>query len=99
MRDRDVIKRELSFQTRRQTSRNSSGVLRKTIFLRQHTSPSILKLKWTLHMKKFLFNHCEVRVDLARVSPPRDTRLQNGRSVVANRAPVLFGCCGARSQL
>ena len=26
---RDVIKRELSFQTRRQSSRNSSGVLRK----------------------------------------------------------------------
>ena len=26
---RDVIKRDLSFQTRRQTSRNSSGVLRK----------------------------------------------------------------------
>ena len=49
-------------------------------------------------MKKFLFNHCEVRVDLARVSPPRDTKLQNGRSVVANRAPLLFGCFVARAQ-
>ena len=31
--------------------------------------------------------------------PPRDTEVQNGHSVVANRAPLLFGCCGARSQL
>ena len=44
-------------------------------------------------------NHCEVRFDLARVSPPRDTKVENGCSVAANRAPLLFGCCGARSQL
>ena len=75
------------------------GSAEKNKILGQHTSPSILELKWTLHMKKFLFNHCEVRFDLARVSPPRDTKLQNGRSVAVNRAPLLVGCCGARSQL
>ena len=42
---------------------------------RQHTSPSILELKWTLYMKKFLFNHCMARVDLVRVSPPRRQQL------------------------
>ena len=98
----DVVERDLSCRTRISSfsespgqPRYGSGSARWTVWAFNSAGHSRMD---TAHGKISL-NHCEVRFNLARVSLPRGTKVQNGRSVVANRAPLLFGCFVARSQL
>ena len=92
---RDVIKRDLSFQTRRQSSRNSSGVLRK-----------YADRRWLAFSKNVPDSPCTVfQITVRYGSTWRGCRRRGGAKPLkwtfggCECYFAVSGCCGARSQL